>query len=281
MTDIVRRGHGEFAGAGKVRLAYRRWEGAVTRAVLLVVHGLGEHAGRYDEFASRMASCGITTFAFDLRGHGLSDGRRGHVTRFDVYLQDLKRFRSEVVSLTSIRTPPFLLGQSMGGLIALRYLQEFGSHFAGAVICSPWLATAVEVPRWKTLAAPLLARLLPTLPFRHGLAPEDLSRDPAVVEAYRTDPLVHGRITPRTFVEVSAAMDLVPEHSSAITRPLLLLVGDADRVVDSDRTIALAQHLVTPDKTTHVFPGQLHELLNEADRASTHSLVGEWISARA
>jgi alpha-beta hydrolase superfamily lysophospholipase len=281
MTDIVRRAHGEFAGAGNVRLAYRRWEGAVTRAVLLVVHGLGEHAGRYDEFASRMASFGIATFAFDLRGHGLSDGRRGHIPSFDAYLQDLNRFRSEVVRFTGVRTPPFLLGQSMGGLIALRYLQEFGSHIAGAVICSPWLATAMEVPRWKTVAAPLLARLLPTFPFRHGLAPEDLSRDPAVVDAYRADPLVHGRITPRTFAQVSAAMNLVPEHSNAITRPLLLLVGGADRVVDSDRTVALAHQLVTPDKTIHVFPGQFHELLNEADRARTHALVGEWISARA
>jgi alpha-beta hydrolase superfamily lysophospholipase len=281
MIDVVRRGHGEFAGVGKVRLAYRRWEGASTRAVLLVVHGLGEHAGRYDEFASRMASFGIATFAFDLRGHGLSDGRRGHVPRFDVYLQDVNRFRSEVVNLTGARTPPFLLGQSMGGLIALRYLQEYGSHIAGAVICSPWLATAMEVPRWKTVAAPLLARLLPTLPFHHGLAPEDLSRDPAVVEAYRADPLVHGRITPRTFAEVSAAMDLVPEHSNAITRPMLLLVGGADRVVDSDRTVAFARDLVTPDKTTHVFPGHLHELLNEADRTNIHCMVGEWISARA
>jgi alpha-beta hydrolase superfamily lysophospholipase len=281
MTDVVRRGHGEFAGVGKVRLAYRRWDGADSRAALIVVHGLGEHAGHYDEFARRMASFGITTFAFDLRGHGLSDGKRGHVPRFDIYLQELDRFRSEVVSLTGARTPPFLLGQSMGGLIALRYLQNFGSHIAGAVICSPWLATAMEVPRWKTLAAPLLARLLPTLPFRHGLAPEDLSSDPAVVEAYRTDPLVHGRITPRTFAEVSAAMDLVPEHSKAITRPLLLLVGGADRVVDSDRTVAFAQALVTSDKTIHVFPGHLHELLNEADRTDTHFLVGDWISARA
>jgi alpha-beta hydrolase superfamily lysophospholipase len=281
MTGVVRRGHGEFVGVGKMRLAYRRWEGTATRAVLLVVHGLGEHAGRYDEFASRMASVGIATFASDLRGHGLSDGRRGHVPRFEVYLQELDRFRSCIVSSTGSRTPLFLLGQSMGGLIALRYLQEFGSRTAGAVICSPWLATAMEVPRWKTLVAPVLARLLPTLPFRHGLAPEDLSRDPAVIEAYRADPLVHGRITPRTFAEVSTAMDLVLEHSNAITQPLLLLVGSADRVVDSDRTVAFAQELVTPDTTTHVFPGHLHELLNEVGRADTHSLVGEWISARA
>jgi alpha-beta hydrolase superfamily lysophospholipase len=281
MTDGVRRGHGEFAGVGKVRLAYRRWEGAESRAVLIVVHGLGEHAGRYDEFARRMASFGIATFAFDLRGHGLSDGRRGHVPRFDVYLQELDRFRSEVVSLTGARTRPFLLGQSMGGLIALRYLQEFGPRIAAAVICSPWLATAMEVPRWKTLAAPLLAGLLPALPFRHGLAPEDLSRDPSVIEDYQADSLVHGRITPRTFAEVSAAMDLVPERIKAITRPLLLLVGGADRVVDSDRTVAFAQALVTPDKTIHVFPGRRHELLNETDRADIHRLVGEWISARA
>jgi alpha-beta hydrolase superfamily lysophospholipase len=281
MAELVRRAHGVFAGVDELRLSYRRWEGAETRAVLLVVHGLGEHAGRYDEFASRMAAYDIATFALDLRGHGLSGGRRGHVPRFDVYLQEVDRFRVEVESLVGIRTPPFLLGQSMGGLIALRYLQEYGSRVRGAVICSPWLATAMKVPRWKSFAAPLFARILPSLPFRHGIAPEDLSRDPAIVAAYRVDPLVHGTITPRTFAEVSSAMDLVQENRHTISRPLLLLVGGADRIVDSERAVGLGRDVVSKDAATHIFPEHLHELLNETDRTDTHRMVGEWIAARA
>jgi alpha-beta hydrolase superfamily lysophospholipase len=177
MAEMLRRGEGSIRGVRGVNLAYRTWEKPNARAALMVVHGLGEHAGRYAEFGERMASFGISTFAMDLRGHGLSDGRRGHVPRFDVHLQEIDRFRREVEGLADLRVPLFLFGQSMGGLIALRYLEEYEGRFRGAIIASPWLATAMPVPRWKVAAASLLNRLLPALPLRHGIEPDHLSHD--------------------------------------------------------------------------------------------------------
>jgi lysophospholipase len=280
VTDGVRASQGTLHGVGRLQLAYRGWERPHARAAVVVVHGLGEHAGRYAEVGGRLASFGISTYALDLRGHGLSEGRRGHVPAFDVYLQEVDRFRREVEGLADVRAPLFLLGHSMGGLIALRYLEEYPGRFQGGIISAPWLATAMEVPRWKVTAANLLNRVLPALPFRHGLRAEDLSRDGDIVRAYRDDPLVHGTITPRTFVEISAAMGLALQRSDRIGRPLLFLLPGADRVVDSGRAEWFARSIQAPDVTIRVLPGHYHEPLNELDRPQLHRQVRDWIMAR-
>lgn len=276
----MRRSDGSLIGVGGLRLAYRSWEVRDARAAIVVVHGLGEHSGRYAELGERMAGYGFSTFAVDLRGHGLSDGRRGHVPSFDVYLQELDRFRREVEGLADFQVPLFLLGHSMGGLIVSRYLEEYNTRFTGGIIISPWLATAMEVPRWKSMAANALNRIAPSLPFSSGLDPARLSRDPDVVEAYRSDPLVHDRITPRLFHEISAAMGLTFQRSDRIQEPLLLLVGGDDRIVDPDRTLLFSKQITVPDLTVKVYPGFYHELLNEVDRYTIHRQLRDWIAAR-
>jgi alpha-beta hydrolase superfamily lysophospholipase len=277
---VLRRGEGSLLGVQRLRLTYRTWEKPGARAALVVVHGLGEHSGRYAEFGERMATFGISTYAIDLRGHGNSDGRRGHVPSFDVFLQEVDRFRREVEGLADFRMPLFLLGQSMGGLIALRYQEEYPTRFRGAIICSPWLATAMAVPRWKVMASSALNRLAPALPFSHGLRAEHLTRDADIVAAYRDDPLVHGTITPRLFAEVSAAMGLALQRSDRIAQPLLFLLGGDDRVVDTNRTVRFARSITAPDVTVRVYPGHYHELLNELDRSHMYREVREWIMAR-
>lgn len=276
----MKRSDGSILGVGGLRLAYRTWEPPTSRATIVVVHGLGEHSGRYAEFAERMAGYGMSTFAMDLRGHGLSDGRRGHVPSFDVFLQELDRFRREVEGLADFHVPMFLLGHSLGGLVALRYQEEYNTRFEGAIIISPWLATAMSVPRWKANAAQALSKLLPALPFNAGIRPEHVSRDPLIVEAYRADPLVHDRVTPRFFSEVSAAMGLALQRSERIQEPLLFMAAGDDRLVDTDRSLRFARSLTAPDLTVKVYPGHYHELLNELDRASIHREIRDWIAAR-
>lgn len=277
----VRRSDGSITGVRGLRLAYRTWEPPKSRAAIVVVHGLGEHSGRYAEFGERMAGYGISTFAMDLRGHGLSDGRRGHVPTFDVFLQELDRFRREVEGLADFRVPMFLLGHSLGGLIALRYQEEYNTRFEGAIIISPWLATAMTVPRWKANAAHALSKLLPALPFRANIRPEHVSRDSDVVEAYRADPLVHDTVTPRFFSEVSAAMGLALQRSDRIQEPLLFMVAGDDRLVATERSLRFARSISAADLTVKVYPGHYHELLNELDRASVHREIRDWIAARA
>lgn len=278
---MLRRGAGTLAGVAGSRVAYRTWEMPEARAALLVVHGLGEHSGRYAEFGESMATRGISTFALDLRGHGLSSGRRGHVPRFGVFLEEIDRFRREVDGLAGAGVPLFLFGQSMGGLIALRYLEDWSGRFRGAVIAAPWLATAMPVPRWKVAAATALMRILPALPFRHGIDPAALSRDAGIVAAYRADPLVHRSITPRAFHEVSAAMHAVLQRHDRIRDPVLFLIPGDDRVVDSDRSLRFARAIVSADVAIRVYPGHYHELLNEPDRARFCGEIGDWILARA
>jgi len=277
---MTRRSDGTIIGVKGLRLAYRVWETPNARAAIVVVHGLGEHSGRYGEFAERMAAYGIATYAMDLRGHGLSEGRRGHVPSFDVYLQELDRFRREVEGLADFRVPLFLLGHSLGGLIALRYQEEYNTRFEGAIISTPWLATAMTIPRWKANAAHALSKLLPALPMHAGIKPEHLSRDTDIVEAYRADPLVHDTVTPRLFTEVSAAMGLAFQRTDRIQEPLLLLLAGDDRLVDTERALRFARSLHIPDFTLRVYPGHFHELLNELDRATIHREIRDWIAAR-
>jgi lysophospholipase len=277
----MRRSDGSITGVRGLRLAYRTWEAPKSRAALVVVHGLGEHSGRYAEFGERMAGYGISTFAMDLRGHGLSEGRRGHVPSFDVFLQELDRFRREVEGLADFRVPMFLLGHSLGGLIAVRYEEEYNTRFEGTIIISPWLATAMTVARWKANAAHALAKLLPALPFRANIRAEHVSRDPEIVEAYRADPLVHDTVTPRFFSEVSSAMGLALQRSDRIQEPLLFMAAGDDRLVDTERSLRFARSIVAPDLTVRVYPGHYHELLNELDRATIHREIRDWIAARA
>ena len=280
-TDTrIRRNEGSIFGVGHVRLQYRTWEIAGARANIVVVHGLGEHSGRYEAFGLRMADYGFSTFAMDLRGHGLSDGRRGHVPSFGALLQDVDRFRREVQGLADVRAPLFVLGHSMGGLIALRYQEEYHSAFRGAIIVSPWLATALPVPRWKVTMANLVAPVLPALPVPNHIDAADLSHDPDVVHAYRSDPLVHDRITPRLFTEAAGAMGLVLQRADRLSDPLLFLIAGEDRLVDSEKSLQFARRLPPEFTTIRHYPGMYHEVLNEVDRALPLRDLRDWVAAR-
>jgi len=278
-TTTTTRGEGSIAVGGGIRLHYHTWEVVEPRAATIVVHGLSDHGGRYEKLGQTLAGSDISTFALDLRGHGLSDGRRGHAPTFASFLQDLDRFRREVLGLVDPATPVFLLGHSMGGLIALRYQEEYPGAFHGAVIVSPWLATALPVPRWKANLANVLARLLPALPFNADIRAELLSRDPAVVAAYRDDPLVHGRITPRLFVEASREMGLTFQRSDRITAPLLFQLAGSDGIVDTTRSLSFARTLRVSDVVIKVYPDFYHEVLNEKADEQWADLRG-WLRER-
>lgn len=281
MTNAVAdRSHGYLEGVGRLRLHYQTWETPNPRAALILVPGLADHSGRYERFAVDMAAYGYSTFALDLRGHGQSEGRRGHVRRFDHLLQDLDRFRREVEGLVRIDCPTFLVGHSLGGLIALRYLEEYAVDFAGSVLSAPWLATALDVPHWKVGLARILTRVAPALPQSANIPPQELSRDPAVVEAYESDPLVHGTITPRMFTEVSQAMALVHQRAERITVPLLFLLPGADRVTSTERTRAVARSIEHVDVTVKLFPEAHHELFNEIDRSLVLVELRNWLATR-
>lgn len=278
MPGILQQNHGYLDGVGRLRLHYRTWEVNDPEAVILVVPGLFEHGGRYGELGEFMGAYRFSTFALDLRGHGSSEGRRGHVSRFDVLLQDLDRFRREVQGLVPLGVPVFLLGHSMGGLLALRYLQEYDPPFAGAIITSPWLGTAYPTPRWKVVLGGVLNRVLPAFPFSIQLDPDDLTHDPGRAEDYRDDPQIHSTVTPRMFNEMSGAMEVVVRRADRISVPLLFLVAGSDSVVSTERTLAFARSLPPQRVTVDVLEGLRHEVLQERERALVMAEIRDWIS---
>ena len=281
-NGVVRTSEGRFAGADGLALRYVVWEASAPEAALIVVHGLSEHARRYAEFGERMATGGVSTFAFDLRGHGESHGQRGHARRFDLLVQDVELFRHEVLGLIGPGAELFLLGHSMGGLIALRYLQQGLGPFRGGIIVAPWLATVAPVPAWKRRLATVLDRVLPALPFPSGIDASILSRDPAIVSAYREDRLVHGTITPRLFCEAEAAMLLARRvHAMPRTESLLMLVAGDDRLVDSHVALEVAGSLSIADVTVKEWPDAFHEVLNAPDRSEVFAELSAWIHSRA
>lgn len=278
MPDTLHQNHGYFEGLGRLRLHYRSWEVPEPEAAILLVHGLFEHSGRYSEVGEVMGAYRFSTFALDLRGHGASEGRRGHVARFEVLLQDLDRFRREVQGLLPGEVPTFILGHSMGGLVALRYLEEYDAPLAGGIITSPWLGTAFRAPRWKVLLGNVLNHVLPAFPFTIQLDPAELSQDEARVANYREDPEIHSTVTPRLFAEISAATETALRRGDRLHVPILLLLAGADTVVSTDRTLAFARALPSEGVTVEVLEGLRHELLQERGRAAVLARIRDWIT---
>ncbi len=276
----VREQAGELRADDGVRLHHASWLADHPRAVLLVSHGHGEHGGRYAELARHLAARGITVHAIDHRGHGRSGGTRGHVDRFEDYVRDLESWRRAVTAKLPPQLPVYLLGHSLGGLIAIRHLQTHpDAGFAGAILSAPLLGIAVQAPRWKTALSGLFSRILPRLPFSNELDPSMLSTAPGYVEAYRADTLLHPTITPRLYTEMVAAMDAAFARPDSIRVPLLVLAPTGDRVV-SPEAVARFASACPGDVQVRRYEGFQHESLNEAERHRVMDDVTAWLDAR-
>ncbi len=257
------------------RLALRRAEPAgPPRAVILLLHGFGDHSGRYAHVAAWAVARGYSLWALDQRGHGHSPGPRGHITRFAQFLADVAALRKRAAA--ELPLPQVLLGHSFGGLVVLRYLETAPQGLAAAVVTSPFLALAMHAPAWKVAAARVLADLAPGLGMSTGLDTALLSTDADVGEAARADPLYHGRITPRAWREILAAQAAAVAEKDRIATPLLMLLADDDRILSSAASRAFAAALPTPADLI-VYEGMYHEILNEPERDRVLADLGAWL----
>jgi len=269
-----------LATSDGLRLVGRAWlPTGAPRGCVVVVHGLKDHGGRYSELAGALRDQGLGTFAFDLRGHGRSAGRRSWVPRFDCYVDDLELVIAEARRRVPDR-PLFLLGHSMGGAIVTRYAIERSPSVAGVVLSAP----ALQRPATTSGAAVALVRLLGTLApgaavFR--LNNPDFSRDPAVVSAMGNDPLIDQRpATARLAAELLGTMERLRATSPQFALPLLALHGSADRLTHPDGSRRLVDLARSTDKTFRLYPGLFHDLLHEPERATVCSEIVAWITAR-
>lgn len=257
------------------RLALRRRQAeGKRRAACIFLHGFGDHSGRYAKEADWLASLGIATFALDQRGSGRTPGARGHVSRFAQYLGDLVGLRRLVAAEAPGKL--ILFGHSHGGLIVLRYLESAPTGVAGAIVTCPLVAVAMSAPRWKILLARVLADLLPSLPIPTGLVLENLSHDPAVVEAARRDEDSHQVMSPRAYRELLAAQEMLPAEAGRIAVPLFFALAGDDRIVSTPAARAFAASLAG-DVTVKVYDGLFHEILKEPRGADVLADIAAWL----
>lgn len=256
------------------RLALRRLDPAsAPRGAVIIVHGWGEHAGRYAHVAAWFAECGLAAWALDQRGHGRSSGRRGDIARFAQFLADVVALRKRVQAATP--GPQLLLGHSNGGLIVLRYLQTAPEALAGAIVTSPFLDVGFPVPRVKEAFARFAVHLVPSLRIPTGLVLAHLSTDPAVVEAARTDPYCHQVMTPRAWHEIRAAQRDARAEAPRIDTALFMGLAAEDRIASTPASTAFAAAL-TGNVTTRTYDGMYHEILNERERDRVFADLGAW-----
>jgi alpha-beta hydrolase superfamily lysophospholipase len=249
-------------------------------AVVLIVHGYGEHIGRYDQTARDLNKSGLTVRGLDLRGHGQSGGVRGHCQRFGDYLDDVE---AAVTRARAEGLPVYLLGHSFGGLIGSLFAVDKGSLLAGLVLTSPFFELALPVSAPKIWAGKVFSKLLPALALPTGLTGADVSRDPEVQRAYDADPLNNKKATARWFTEASAAQAEILARAAQVTLPLLMVAGAADRVAKAAHARVVFDHFGSTDKTLRMLDGQYHEVLNEPadDRSKTVREIAEWLRAHA
>ena len=264
---------------GTSRLYRQSWSpDGPARAAILLVHGLGEHSGRYDYFAMHCTARGFAVHTLDHYGHGRSEGLPGHVERFSVYLDGLRALRDEV-RREHAGLPLFLLGHSMGGLIAASFLGEDQDSFRGCVLSGPALRSDAEPSKLAMAVVRLISWLAPTAPLI-GLDPSGVSRDPAVVKAYVTDPLVHhGKATARLITELSSTMRTTLAAAPGIKLPLLIMHGDADVLTSPGGSQALYDTAGSVDKTLKLYPGLYHEIFNEPERDQVLGDMSAWLEA--
>jgi alpha-beta hydrolase superfamily lysophospholipase len=262
-----------------LRLYLRRREVDAARGEVLIVHGFGEHSGRYGPLTEHLINNSYAVTAYDHRGHGLSDGLPGHVENFGEYETDLQKMVSYLRSRMK-STKLYIIGHSMGGLIALRYIAKNSGDVSAAIISAPLIAVAVPVPAHKLVIARVSARMAPRMRLDNEINPTLLSRDPEIGKAYAVDPLVNRKVSARWFAEATRAMEEVKAWAAQITIPLLVMHGTEDKLASVNATKQLFEQIESRDKELIIYPGYYHELFNEPEKQELYDRVTDWLSTR-
>ncbi len=274
MTARVQRIESHHRVADGLRLFRRAWLPTAPHHAVVLVHGFGEHSGRYDETGVALAEAGYAVESFDLRGHGRSDGARCHVQSFDEYLDDLDHVLDWTRDATA-GLPIHLLGHSMGGLITITHLVERPVRVVSAVVTGPPLATEGQ-PAWKVWLGRLGQRIVPTLSMPMGLPQDGLSRDPEVVRRYAEDPLVEANVTAGLGGAMVDAIARTAACPGRVSVPLLALHGGADPICSAAATEAYMAGVTAVGSRYKVYPELRHEVLNEPEGGQVRDEILAW-----
>jgi acylglycerol lipase len=266
-------------------LVWQSWKPPTPGGVIVIVHGLAEHGGRYRETAKFLADNGWAVYVCDLRAHGLSPNPpkagRVHVNRFTDYFRDVEAM-TDLARSENPGLPLFILGHSMGGLISIRYVLERPEGLAGAIISSPALGThpAFKPPVFLRILVRVLSFLAPRVLVDSELDTDAISRDPEVVKAYREDPLVSEKISARWYSEILKSMKKSHQAAGSLRVPMLLMQSGEDRLVDPAAPGRWAEAAPAALMERVTWDGLYHEMLNEPEKDRVRARILEWLDAR-
>jgi acylglycerol lipase len=274
---LMKHVEGTFKGIKKTDLSYQAWlPDNEPKAILLVVHGLAEHIGRYMNLVNYFVPRGYGIYGFDLRGHGKSPGQQSYVDRFNDYVEDTRAF-FELVRDQNNSRKIFMVGHSMGGLIAAAYAIKYQEGLSGLVSSAALLKIGESVSPVTAVLAKILSSVIP----RMGITVLDattISRDKAVVDAYVNDPLVfRGKTSARLGAELLDTIAMVSRHAGEINLPIMVIFGSDDKLVNPGGSRMLFQNVGSQDKTLKVYEGFFHEIFNEAEHEKVMADVEAWL----
>jgi acylglycerol lipase len=270
---------GEFKGKGGTKIYYQSWKPENVKAAMVGVHGQAEYSGRYTHVADHFATEGIAFYALDHRGHGFSEGIRGHVDRFDDYVEDLDVF-VRMVRAWQKGKKVFLLGHSLGGTISMTYAMKVPKRIDGMILSSPGLKPAVEVPPEFVKTLMEFSESNPTQELPNDVDPYVLSHDREVCEKYSKDPLVFKTVTARFATEFLVTTEKLMENAGKLRVPTLLMVGGDDKLVDPEGSKEFARRVSLKDFEIKVYDGFYHELFNEVEKEKVFRDVDAWLKPR-
>lgn len=245
------------------------------KKIILLIHGIGEHSGRYAEWASWFVEKKYSVFTFDLRGHGQSQGKRGHVPSVHHFLDDVQLFKHYVQEMFP-QIPLVLYGHSMGGNIILNYLLEREQDFSAAIAGSPWIKIPFSIPALKLGLAKFANTVFPGLLQPTGLVVEHISRSTAVVEAYKADPLNHDKISARMFMELYMSGLMMASKAGIIKLPLLVMHGTEDQITSAKASEEFVKN-ANDNVQLKLWDEAFHELHNEPNNQEVFEYILEWL----
>ena len=276
---VIAHEEGRLDGVGGIEIFWQSWTPSPVRAVVVLAHGLSEHSGRYGWTAEQLAARGYATFALDHRGHGRSAGARALIDRIDNAVADLDQL-VDAASGAHPDSPLFLLGHSVGGCISIAYAVRHQDKLDGLLLSAP-LAALEAASLLERVAGHVLSRIAPKL----GVIDIDsttVSRDPAVVRDYDSDPLNHrGKLPARTVHELASTVARFPEDVARLRLPILLMHGTDDRLVPIAGTEMVDERCRSEDQTFIRYDGLYHEILNEPERDRVVADIADWLDARS
>jgi alpha-beta hydrolase superfamily lysophospholipase len=265
---MIERLEGTFWGYQDCELQYQVWRPQTSVGTLIVTHGIAEHSDCYQKFAEDVSAKGWTVFVWDLRGHGRSEGKRGYVSRFQDFCDDLD------AAIRFVKTQPFakdlplvLFGHSMGGLIVLKTLLTHSpTNIAGMALSSPALGLSLAVPKLKEKAAHILAEWLPKFTLYNEINFDILVRDENLVKEYKADPLRHDKISPTLFIGMQEAFAEVMSKAGEIHLPAIVQLAGQEKVVSTPQSEKFFEKLGSKKKEVFIYTDSYHEIFNDLDR---------------